>query len=31
MSFGADAGASTPVLPGEVELMVNVFIEYEIA
>jgi hypothetical protein len=31
MAFAADAGASTPVLPGEVELSVNVFIQYEIA
>lgn len=31
MAFAADAGAATPVLPGEVELGVNVFIVYEIA
>ena len=31
MAFAADAGAATPVLPGEVELSVNVFIVYEIA
>ncbi len=30
MAFAADAAASTPVLPGEVELSVNVFIQYEI-
>ena len=31
MAFAADAGAATPVLPGEVELSVNVSIQYEIA
>lgn len=31
MAFAADAGASTPVLPGEVELSITVFIQYEIA
>ena len=31
MTFASDAGASTPVLPGEVELSVNVHIVYEIA
>ena len=31
MAFAADAGASTPVLPGEVELSINVYIVYEIA
>lgn len=31
MAFAADTAASTPVLPGEVELSVNVFIQYEIA
>jgi uncharacterized protein YggE len=31
MAFAADAGVATPVLPGEVELSVNVFIVYEIA
>jgi hypothetical protein len=30
MAFAADAAASTPVLPGEVELSVNVHIQYEI-
>jgi len=30
MAFAADAGASTPVLPGEVELSVSVHIVYEI-
>ena len=31
MAFAASADTSTPVLPGEVELSVNVFIQYEIA
>ena len=31
MAFAADAAAATPVLPGEVELSVNVSIQYEIA
>ena len=31
MAFASDAGASTPVLPGEVELSVRVHITYEIA
>jgi len=31
MAFAADAAQSTPVLPGEVELSVSVFIQYEIA
>jgi hypothetical protein len=31
MAVAADAGAATPVLPGEVELSVTVFIQYEIA
>ena len=31
MAFAADAAVATPVLPGEVELSVNVFIQYEIA
>jgi uncharacterized protein YggE len=31
MAFAADAGASTPVLAGEVELSISVFIQYEIA
>ncbi len=31
MAFAADTAASTPVLPGEVELSVNVVIQYEIA
>ena len=31
MAFAADAGAATPVLPGEVELSVYVTIQYEIA
>lgn len=31
MAFAADSAASTPVLPGEVELSVSVFIQYEIA
>ena len=31
MAFASDAAASTPVLPGEVELSVNVFMVYEIA
>lgn len=31
MAFAASADVSTPVLPGEVELSVNVFIVYEIA
>jgi uncharacterized protein YggE len=31
MAFAADTAASTPVLPGEVELSVNVYIQYEIA
>ncbi len=31
MAMAADAGASTPVLPGEVELSVNVYLVYEIA
>ncbi|MGD8486656.1 MAG: SIMPL domain-containing protein [Chloroflexota bacterium] len=31
MAVAADAGVTTPVLPGEVELAVNVFIQYEIA
>ena len=31
MAFAADAAAPTPVLPGEVELSVNVYIQYEIA
>ncbi len=30
MAMMSDAGASTPVMPGEVELSVNVFIQYEI-
>jgi hypothetical protein len=28
--MAADAGFSTPVMPGEVELSVNVHIQYEI-
>ena len=31
MALAADSSASTPVLPGEVELSVNVYIQYEIA
>jgi hypothetical protein len=31
VAFAADSGAGTPVLPGEVELSVSVFIQYEIA
>ncbi len=31
MTFAADAAPSTPVLPGEVELSISVFIQYEIA
>lgn len=31
MAFAADTAAATPVLPGEVELSVNVYIQYEIA
>lgn len=31
MSLAADGGVSTPVLAGEVELSVNVYIQYEIA
>ena len=31
MAFAADSAAPTPVLPGEVELSVNVAIQYEIA
>jgi uncharacterized protein YggE len=31
MAMASDSGASTPVLAGEVEVSVNVFIQYEIA
>ena len=31
MAYAMDSGASTPVLAGEVELSVNVYIVYEIA
>jgi hypothetical protein len=31
MAFAADSAPTTPVLPGEVELSVNVAIQYEIA
>lgn len=31
MAFASDSAAGTPVLPGEVELSVSVFIQYEIA
>ena len=31
MAFAADSAAPTPVLPGEVELSVNVHIVYEMA